>query len=119
MNKTKKRIRWGNFFTYLIVSFPLFLVVIWFASITMPFDIPVMITTAVIAALTSLFCAYQTDEEYQAEEDYYKTAAKYSNTNDKPASVTKRAVVGTIIGGVPGAIIGAASAIDKNNKQNK
>ena len=35
---------------------------------------------------------------------------------NQPASVTKRAVAGTIIGGVPGAIIGAASAIDKNNK---
>lgn len=39
-----------------------------------------------------------------------------SQTDDKPASATKRAVVGTIIGGVPGAIIGVASAIDKNNK---
>lgn len=37
----------------------------------------------------------------------------------KPASVTKRAIAGTIIGGVPGAIIGAASAIDKNAKSGK
>ena len=37
----------------------------------------------------------------------------------KPASVTKRAIAGTIIGGVPGAIIGAASAIDKNAKAEK
>lgn len=41
------------------------------------------------------------------------------HTDDKPASATKRAVVGTIIGGVPGAIIGVASAIDKNNKANQ
>jgi hypothetical protein len=38
-----------------------------------------------------------------------------SQANEKPANATKRAVVGTIIGGVPGAIIGVASAIDKNN----
>lgn len=34
----------------------------------------------------------------------------------KPASVTGRAIVGGILGGTPGAIIGAASAIDQNNK---
>jgi len=33
--------------------------------------------------------------------------------------VVKRGVAGTIIGGVPGAIIGAASAIDKNNREKK
>ena len=38
---------------------------------------------------------------------------------EKPASVVKRGVAGTIIGGVPGAIIGAASAIDKNNRNKK
>lgn len=35
----------------------------------------------------------------------------------KPASVTGRAIVGGIIGGTPGAIIGAASAIDKNSRR--
>lgn len=40
-------------------------------------------------------------------------------TDDKPASVIKRGVAGTVIGGVPGAIIGVASAIDKNNRMKK
>ena len=116
----KKRMRWGNFFTYLIVCFPLFLVVVWFGSFVISeIDIPIIPTAAVISIVTCLCLAYQTDKEHQEEQDYYEMAAKYSQTQDKPASVTKRAVVGTIIGGVPGAIIGAASAIDKNNKQNK
>lgn len=110
--KSKKRMRWGNFFIYLIVSFPLFLVVIWFASITMPFDIPVMITTAVISALTSLFCAYQTDEEYQEEQE----AAKYVNTQPKEKSVVGSAVIGSIIAGPVGGVVGAIHAADKNAK---
>lgn len=36
-----------------------------------------------------------------------------SQANEKPANATKRAVVGTIIGGVPGAIIG----VDSNSAQ--
>lgn len=115
----KKSIRWGNFFTYLIVAFPIFLVVIWFCSILSPLKLPAVPTAAVISVCISLWHAYQTDKEYEAEQEANKIAAQDSNAQDKPASVTKRAVVGTIIGGVPGAIIGAASAIDKNNKQNK
>ncbi len=45
--------------------------------------------------------------------------AKLDAKFNKPASVVKRGVAGTIIGGVPGAIIGAASAIDKNNRNRK
>lgn len=45
--------------------------------------------------------------------------AKLDAKQNKPASVVKRGVAGTIIGGVPGAIIGAASAIDKNNRNKK
>ena len=58
----------------------------------------------------------------QAELDELYKKALYGKTgvpkSERPASVTKRTVAGTIIGGVPGAIIGAASAIDKNNKNN-
>ena len=42
-------------------------------------------------------------------------ASMPTTPESKPASVTKRAVIGGILGGTPGAIIGAASAIDKNN----
>ena len=42
--------------------------------------------------------------------------AKLNAKLNKPASVVKRGIAGTIIGGVPGAIIGVASAIDKNNR---
>ena len=42
--------------------------------------------------------------------------APLPSQTSKPASVTGRAIVGGILGGTPGAIIGAASAIDKNNR---
>lgn len=45
------------------------------------------------------------------------TSSKSSGS--KQASVIKRGIVGTVIGGVPGAIIGAASAIDHNNRNKK
>lgn len=48
-----------------------------------------------------------------------QTPLNAKTNTDKPASVIKRGVAGTIIGGVPGAIIGAASAIDKNNRNKK
>lgn len=71
------------------------------------------------------------EEEEKASSSYYpmSTDEIVRRTNElvnmdtsgshKPASVTKRAIAGTIIGGVPGAIIGAASAIDKNAKSEK
>lgn len=63
---------------------------------------------------------YMTDLEFKLHQekvnelifsDSYKTVGM-----PKQASVTKRAVVGGLIGGLPGAVIGMASAVDKNNK---
>ena len=49
--------------------------------------------------------------------DPYKAAAEASKNKD--ASVVGRAVAGGIIAGPAGAIVGALSAVDKNNKKNK
>lgn len=55
-------------------------------------------------------------------------AAKYSNTQNEPvkkekeekdASVIGRAVAGAVIAGPTGAVVGALSAVDKNNKKKK
>lgn len=55
-------------------------------------------------------------------------AAKYSNTHNEPvkkekkekdASVIGRAVAGAVIAGPTGAVVGALSAVDKNNKKKK
>lgn len=64
---------------------------------------------------------YKSNEQILEESRAFMadTSTPPLHTDDKPASATKRAVVGTIIGGVPGAIIGVASAIDKNNKLNQ
>lgn len=48
--------------------------------------------------------------------DHARSIADAPTQTSKPASVTGRAIVGGIIGGTPGAIIGAASAIDKNSR---
>ena len=41
------------------------------------------------------------------------------NKSNKDASVVGRAVVGGIVAGPAGAVVGALSAVDKNNKKNK
>lgn len=52
--------------------------------------------------------------------DYSEKSAAALNTekNDKDASVIGRAVVGGVIAGGAGAVVGALSAIDKNNRKN-
>ena len=55
----------------------------------------------------------------ELNEEYNRAENEYLASKNKPASVTKRAIAGSIIGGVPGAIIGAATAIDENNKDKK
>lgn len=59
--------------------------------------------------------AYMSPEEMLSHARDIAEAPLPSQTS-KPASVTGRAIVGGILGGTPGAIIGAASAIDKNNR---
>lgn len=59
--------------------------------------------------------AYMSPEEMLSHARDIAEAPLPSQTT-KPASVTGRAIVGGILGGAPGAIIGAASAIDKNNR---
>lgn len=48
-----------------------------------------------------------------------KQAQEPITTKEKDASVVGRAVVGAAIAGPTGAIVGALSAVDKNNKNNK
>ena len=117
MNKQKKRIRWGSFFTYLIVSFPLFLVVVWLGSFTFAsysIEIPVIPVAAAISVIACLCFAWKTDEEHSDEEEYYRVMAKHQSSQPKKKSVIGSAVVGSIIAGPVGGVVGAIHAADTN-----
>lgn len=123
MNKQKRRIRWGNFFIIMIVSFPLFLVPVWFSTLTVLgeyIEIPLIPVAAVIAAITALCLSFQTDEEYEDEQEYYQAMAQQQNAKPKQKSVIGSAAVGSIIAGPVGGVIGAVHAADKNaqNREN-
>ena len=62
--------------------------------------------------------AFDSYAEYASDTGYnpYKAAAEAKKNKD--ASVVGRAVAGGIIAGPTGAIVGALSAVDKNNKKN-
>ncbi len=53
------------------------------------------------------------------EDEIMNIQPKSKGQNDKDASVVGRAVVGGIIAGGAGAIVGALSAVDKNNRNAK
>lgn len=55
-------------------------------------------------------------KEKEAMDAYYRAYAVRLGKEDKKASTVGRAVVGGIVAGPVGAIVGAASAIEKNNK---
>ena len=63
--------------------------------------------------------AFDSYAQYASDTGYnpYKAAAEAHKNKD--ASVVGRAVAGSIIAGPVGAVVGALSAVDKNNKKNK
>ena len=59
------------------------------------------------------------DREKAAELIREPLGSNKPSVEDKPASVVGRAVAGGIIAGGVGAVVGALSAVDKNNRVNK
>ena len=65
-------------------------------------------------------CEEITGENARANAEYFANLTSPNSSNkEKDASVVGRAVAGGIIAGPAGAIVGALSAVDKNNKSKK
>ena len=114
---SKKRIHWDDFFIYLIVTFPIFLVLIWFMSFTFSgydIELPVLPIAAVISIGACLVGAYKDDEQYAAEQENARLASLHANAKPKKKSVVGSAVIGSIIAGPVGGVVGAIHAADKN-----
>ena len=61
-----------------------------------------------------------TGENERANAEYFASSSSPSSSSkEKDTSVVGRAVVGGIIAGPAGAVVGALSAVDKNNKSKK
>ncbi len=86
----------------------------------------ILVLVVVVAVIVIIYALVKLAEGVKMQHEVMKETfgsspydAKKTDKTSKGASVVGRAVVGGVIAGPTGAVVGALSAVDKNNKSKK